>query len=125
MRAEHRAPAGGGFTLIEVMVALVIFSLAALALLRLQGAAIATAARLEEKTIAAIVARNIGIETLLDPRPPAYGTRAGQTPNAGRIWRWTRSVARSPDPRLQRIDIAVAGSDGGAAATLTLVRRVA
>lgn len=125
MRAEQRARAGSGFTLIEVMVALVIFSLAALALLRLQGAALATAARLDEKTIAAIVAHNIGTETLLDPRAPAYGSSAGEARNAGRIWRWTRSIARSPDPRLQRIDIAVAGSDGGAAATLTLVRRVA
>ncbi len=125
MRADSRGSAPSGFTLIEVMVALVIFSLAALALLRLQGAALATAARLDEKTIAAIVARNIGIETQLDPRPPAYGSSAGETRNAGRVWRWSRSVARSPDPRLQRIDIAVAGSDGSAAATLTLVRRVA
>ncbi|MFZ4687900.1 MAG: type II secretion system minor pseudopilin GspI [Polymorphobacter sp.] len=114
-----------GFTLVEVLVALAIFSLAALALLRLQGAALGTTARLDEKTIAAIVAQNQAVDAMTSPLPPAFGTASGTVTNAGRAWRWTQVTARTPDPRLQRIEIRVAGRDGGTAAALTLVRRAA
>jgi type II secretion system protein I len=53
-----------GFTLVEMMVALAIFSLAALALLRLEGATVANTARLDDQAMAQIVARNIAVETL-------------------------------------------------------------
>ncbi len=112
-----------GFTLVEVLVALGIFSLAALALLRLQGAAITTTARLDEKAFAQIVAQNQAVEALLAQAPPAYGSSSGNEANGGRSWRWTRNVARTPDPRLQRIDVAVAGPDGSTAASLTIIRR--
>ena len=112
-----------GFTLIEVLVALAIFSLAALALIRLDGAALGTAARLDERAIAAIVARNQGNAALLEPVPPTFGASAGIESNAGRAWPWTRTVSRTPDRRLQRIDIRVAGSDGSTLASFTVLRR--
>jgi len=118
-------PPRNGFTLVEVLVALAIFSLAALALLRLQGASIAGAARLDERTGAAIVAKNLAVEAMTDVPAPAFGAASGETVNAGRRWRWTRTVAKLPDTRLARIDIRVAPANGGTAATLTLVRRVA
>ena len=34
---------------------------------------------------------------------------------AGRDWRWTRSVAATDDPDIQRIDVRVASPDGRAA----------
>lgn len=119
-------PAAGeaGFTLIEVLVALAIFSLAALALLRLQGAALATTARLDERALAGIVAQNLAVEAMIAVQPPGFGVTSGEESNGGRAWRWKRSVDRSPDPRLQRIEIAVMTADGGVAATRTLVRRV-
>lgn len=112
-----------GFTLIEVLVALAIFSLAALALLRLQGSALSTTARLDERAMADIVAQNLAIEVMVAVTPPPYGAATGDVDNAGRRWRWTQNVERSPDPRLQRIEIRVAGPDGGTAATRTVVRR--
>lgn len=121
MRAD--AGAEQGFTLIEVLVALAIFSLAALAMLRLQGAAMGTTARLDEKAIAAIVARNQAIDVTLQPRPLALGSSSGEEDNAGRRWRWTRTVTRSADPRLQQIEIRVAGQEGETAASLFVVRR--
>ena len=111
-----------GFTLVEVLVALAIFSLAALALLRLQGAAISTTARLDDKAMAAVVARNLAVEVMTDAVAPAFGTTSGVETNAGRAWPWTRAVERTPDVRLQRIEIRVA-SDGATAAALTVVRR--
>ncbi len=115
--AEH------GFTLIEMLVALAIFSLAALALLRLEGATVSTTARLREQALAQIVARNIAVEALTDPAPPAFGTTGGEVTNGGRSWRWSRNVARSPEPRIQQIEIKVASDRGPEGATLTLFRR--
>ena len=117
MRAESRHQQG--FTLVEVLVALAIFSLAALALLRLQGSASGTAARLDDKTLAATV------EVMIAALPPAFGRQSGTERNGGRDWRWTRDTQRTPDPRLQRIEIRVAGPDGDTAAALTVVRRAA
>ncbi len=121
---DDRAPLGNGFTLVEVLIALAIFSLAALALLRLEGAALGTTARLDEKTIAAIVARNRAIDVMIAAQPPAFGRTDGTESDAGRNWRWTQVVARTPDARIARIDIRVAGNDGGTAAALTFVRRL-
>ncbi|MFN3945447.1 MAG: type II secretion system minor pseudopilin GspI [Allosphingosinicella sp.] len=112
-----------GFTLVEMLVALAVFSLAALALLRLGGATAGNAARIEEQAFAQIVARNIAVETLTDPAPPAFGRENGEVVNAGRRWRWSREVGRSPESRIQQVEIAVAGVDTPGTARLTLFRR--
>ena len=118
--AEH------GFTLIEMLVALAIFSLAALALLRLSGATATNSARLADQAIAQMVAENVVVETLSDPGPPAIGTQNGQAVNGGRRWSWTRNVARSPEARVLQIEILVASLDGGPGrARLTIFRRAA
>ena len=123
MSAARQSEAG--FTLIEMLVALAIFSLAALALLRLGGATATNSARLQDQAIAQIVARNLAVETLSDPEPPPFGTTIGQAVNGGRRWAWTRTVARSPEARIQQIEIAVAPADGGPGrARLTVFRRV-
>jgi general secretion pathway protein I len=112
-----------GFTLVEMLVALAIFSLAALALLRLEGATVKTTALLQEQALAQVVARNLAVEALTDPEPPAFGATKGEAVNAGRNWRWTRVVGRSPEPRIQLIRIEVRSDRGPEAANLTLFRR--
>ena len=117
-------PAEAGFTLIEMLVALAIFSLAALALLRLGGATAANSAALSDQALAQMVARNLAVETLSDPQPPAFGTSHGEAANGGRRWRWTRMVGRSPEARLQQIEILVEPEAGGPGrASLTIFRR--
>ncbi len=111
-----------GFTLVEVLVALAVFSLAALALLRLGGAALGTAARLDEKLVAGIVAANLAADTRLAGGRPAFGDAAGSVTDAGRAWRWQRSTRPTPDPRLARVDIRVLDSDGSVAASLTMLQ---
>jgi general secretion pathway protein I len=113
-----------GFTLIEMLVALVVFSLAALALLRLSGASATNSALIREQTLAAITARGLAAETLTDPAPPAFGTETGQVVNGNRRWVWTRVTGRSPEARIQQIEIRVTAEAGPAAARLVIFRRI-
>lgn len=114
-RADER-----GFTLLEMLVALAVFSLAALALLRLEGATVRQTGQLDERMLAQLVARNLAVETLTDPAPPPIGANTGETVNGGRRWRWSRVTSRTPDQSLVRVDISVA--TGGAPSVLTIVR---
>ncbi len=118
-----RSEPGAGFTLVEMLMALAVFSLAALALLRLSGATAVTTARLGDQALAQIVARNIAVETISDPVAPPLGTTAGQAVNGGRPWLWTRTVALSPEPRIQLVTVAVTSANGPERATLAVFRR--
>ena len=111
-----------GFTLIEMMVALAVFSLAALALIRLEGATIRGAATLDTTLLAQMVARNVAIEALTDARPPAIGNASGIEQNGGRSWAWTRITQPTGDVRILRIDVTVTDPGGRSAAHLTVVR---
>lgn len=111
-----------GFTLIEMMVALAVFSLAALALIRLESATIRGATVLDSTVMAHMVARNVAIEALTDARPPTLGTARGVEVNGGRSWGWTRVVVPTGDVRILRIDVTVADAAGRNAGHLTVVR---
>ena len=111
-----------GFTLLEMLVALAVFSIAALALLNLQTVTVTNTAVLRDHTIGQIVARNVAVEALTDPQPPAQGTETGEELNAGREWRWARVTGESPEPRILQIDIQVTDEVGNNAASLTVFR---
>lgn len=81
-----------GFTLLETLVALAIFSLAALALLRVQAITLRTAGDLDERQMAQIVAANLMTERVTDPTPPPLGDATGEAENGGRRWRWRQSA---------------------------------
>lgn len=104
------------------MVALAVFSLAALALIRLESATIRGAGMIDTTLIGTLVARNVAIEAVTDARPPTLGTIAGQEDNAGRRWRWTRIVAPTGDARILRIEVTVSDPAGRQAGRITMVR---
>ncbi|RZJ18041.1 MAG: type II secretion system protein GspI [Brevundimonas sp.] len=110
-----------GFSLLELLVALAVFSLAAVALLNLQGESTRSQVRVETRTLAGVVAQNLAVEAVTAPRPPSDGE--GRTALAGRDWRWSRSVVATDDPEILRIDIRVA--DGADPAALLTVFRSA
>lgn len=118
----HRRPRG--FTLLETLVALGVFALAAMALFRLVGLSLTTAAQIDERALAAIVAANRVVDAQTAARAPALGQSRGVESNGGLDWRWTMTVAAAPDPRLVQIDVRVASPAGGEAARLTGWRRL-
>jgi general secretion pathway protein I len=124
--AVKRPFARNGFTLLEVMVALAIFSLAALAMVRLQGYSVRSTANLGDSSMAWQVARNVAVEILSNPAPPTLGQTQGDEVNGGQNWRWTISTEKTDDARLLRIDIAVQGTGMAALrrAQLTIARPV-
>ncbi len=111
-----------GFTLIEMLVALSIFSLAALALIRLQGYTTRNAAELELRVVAQSVVRNRAVEILTDPRPPSLGERSGEEENGGLNWTWTQSARLTEEGNFIQIDITAQEKVSGAPASLTILR---
>lgn len=106
-----------------MLVALAVFSLAALALLRLQGVTLRTAADLDRRALAQLTARNLMVETLTDPAAPPLGSGGGVANNGGRSLTWTRTVQRDSDPRFLLVTISVGGEPGASPAVLSFVRR--
>ncbi|TDK28684.1 type II secretion system protein GspI [Luteimonas aestuarii] len=104
-----------GFSLIELLVAMAVFALVVLALLNLSGESTRTAAHVEERVLAGIVAQNLAAEAmLLEPRALATPA-AGVEELGGRRWRWLREpseVDTGDGGRLLAIRVRVGPGDG-------------
>lgn len=111
----------GGFTLIEMLVALAVFSLAAMALLNLSGESTRSAQRIETRTLGGMVAENVAVEAAV-ATALAEGEGNGVSDLGGRRWVWTRAVTATADPDLLRIEVRVRDEEGQAA-DRTLFRR--
>ena len=110
-----------GFTLVEVLVALVIVAAGAAAVLSSLNTAAASAVYLREKTFAQWVADNRITETRLTTTAPANGTTEGEVDFANQRWRWRQQIQNSELPGVRRIDVSVravspAGANPGGAA---------
>lgn len=113
-----------GFTLLELMVALAVFSIAALALLRLDAVSLATATDLESREGAMLVAENEAARIASDPAPPTRGSSTQRIENGGRTFLLRQAVTPTPDQRLLRVDLAVSGEDAPGTVRLSFIKRV-
>jgi general secretion pathway protein I len=111
-----------GFTLLEMLVALVVISVAALTLVRLDAFAVRSSADLDERTIAQVVAQNSAVTLWTDPAPPTIGASTRMAENAGRRFRIEQRVAPTADANLVRIDLIVRPEVGAGQAALTIIR---
>lgn len=103
----NQRSADAGFTLIEMLVALAVFSLAVLALLNLSGENARTAAVVQEQVLASVVADNRAVEAMLMPLPELAAAGDGVEDAGGLRWRWKRTIADTADAGIVRVDIAV------------------
>ncbi|MBQ0797918.1 MAG: type II secretion system minor pseudopilin GspI [Porticoccaceae bacterium] len=96
-----------GFTLLEVMIALVIFSICALVILEQSSLSIRQQAHLENKTLALWVAENALAAQRLKAQWPGTGSNQTQVSMAGRDWVVTQNIEDTPNPQLRKIVIEV------------------
>lgn len=112
-----------GFSLIEMLVALTVFSLVVLALLNLAGENTRAAVVIHERVMAGLVAENLAAEAMLAGSPALREHASGERETGDMNWRWSRRLQATDNPRIARIDITVTAADGEQiAAELSLFR---
>jgi len=96
-----------GFTLLEVLVALAVLSLALMAAMKGSGEVINNSTRLKERTLAHWVAMNRAAELELAPTWPELGSSRGRATMANREWLWSVHTEKTPDPDIRHAAVAV------------------
>lgn len=104
-----------GFTLIEVMVALIIFAVLSVTLLVRLGDNIRAEQYLESKTIASLIAENKLAELRIKEEWSAVRDDTDTVNMAGLDWQVKTTVTDTPNDNLRRVDVRV-GPDSGRSA---------
>jgi general secretion pathway protein I len=99
--------AEAGFSLLEMLVALAVFSLAVMALLHLSGQNARSAVIVEEQVLAGIVADTVAAESLLLDAAALANKAEGREIAGEREWHWQRRIVATPVAGLLRVDIEV------------------
>ena len=100
-----------GFTLIEVLAALVIVALGMLGVIQAVTQTARNGSYLREKTLAHWIAMNVITERRLLPAPPEVAETSDDVEFAGQRWRWTMNVTQTEVESLRRMDVAVRYAD--------------
>ena len=96
-----------GFTLLEVLVALLIFAISATALMSGMSQIMSQEARLEEKTFGQWIAENRVSEMQIVGEFPDAGEKKSDVEFAGRKWRLIEKVSNTPNPVMKRLEVSV------------------
>ena len=105
-RSLSRPRAARGFTLLEVLVALVVVAIAVAALARAGSQALDGQFQAEQRTLALWVADNVLADLRLNP-PERSGRRQGSSRMGQRDWYWDGLIQPAPGEDMLRVDIAV------------------
>ena len=103
-----------GFTLVEVLVALVIVAIGMAVLMSALGSAADTTGYLRDKTFAEWIALNEVAVVRLGTQLPPQGKSEGDLDYAGRKWHWEQTVTPLDFPGMLRVDVKVQSADTAA-----------
>lgn len=109
-QAPSRAALRGkksGFTLLEILMALIFIALPLAAIIQSIGGYVYDAAYLKEKTFAHWVAMNQLTELQVTRQWPSTGDKSGESLMVGESWHWAYTVVSTPEPNMRRVDIEV------------------
>jgi len=98
-----------GFTLVEVLAALVIFSVAIIGLSHAGTQSVAHTQRLTHKTYASVVADNQLIYARM--RTPVIGTKSGREEAGGQSYNWQIETVETPQDGLLELRVTVSQGD--------------
>jgi len=96
-----------GFTIVEVMVALIIVSLSLVAIASSMGFMVDTANSMRERTYASWIAQNKITEMRLANAVPEVSSTSGEVEFAGVDWAWRAVVSETGVENLYRVDVTV------------------
>jgi len=108
-----------GFTLLEVLIALVVLALSLSAVIKATGDYTNNQSWLRDRTLATWVARNVLVESQLKGDWPRVGERKGTLEMGSREWRWLARVSQTEEQRLRRLDVEVSPIDDDDAEPIT------
>ena len=94
-----------GFTLIEVMIALMIFGLLAATIQQVASGYMGHYSRLESQTMATWMARNRMAEFRLAGELPEAGESTDDLAFGPHEWEMEKVISGTPDPDMRRVDI--------------------
>lgn len=114
-----------GFTLLEVLLAMFVFSISAMGVYSVLQQNTVNVGRLEEKTLAHFVAMNAFAELQVSPSWPGLGKKDKNVDMANRKWWVETEVTKTPSKYLRKVEIRVSlkgediGDDGRLSSVLT------
>lgn len=106
-----------GFTLLEVLVALAVVSLALVAVIKTAGDTATGTGYLRQKTFAHWIAMNRMEELRIEGKWLRVGTKTGEVDMFGGEWRWIQKVSKSPNELTENamriVEISVIDAENG------------
>lgn len=106
-RSQH------GFTLLEVLIAMAVISVALTAIIKTGSNTTANTAYLKQKTYAHWIAMDRIAELQTEQDWPSRGTQKDTVKMLGQEWEWTQVTSETVDPNLRRVEVSVILADGG------------
>lgn len=118
MRDKHQI----GMVMIETLIALIIFSLVAGALIVVSGQGINHQQLLRETYCANWLAENLLIELQLSPSSRIVGEKKGTSSQCDSLWQWHRVSQVTPDNRFFLINLEIYDANGQQKAKRQILR---